>query len=82
MPDTTCAPTRAALSPSPVEAPEQDKRRRSERDERIGAQSGEALAPLPLEADRGPQANGGQEIDSGLEERQRHDGRSGKRNSG
>src|SRR5580704_16274872 len=49
---------------------------RLESDERVGSQSGEALPPLPLEADRGAEAGSRQKIEAGLPDRQRHGGRS------
>jgi hypothetical protein len=49
------------------ETAEQNKRRRPEGDERIGSQSGETLAPLPLEADRGAEGGGSQKIEAGVD---------------
>jgi hypothetical protein len=46
-----------------------------ERDQRIGPQARETLAPLPLEADRCAEAGGDEEIQSGLRKLHGHHGR-------
>ena len=49
-----------------------DENRRAERDQRIGPQAGEMLAPLAFEADRRAKAGGDEQIEAGLGERCGH----------
>ena len=48
----------------------------AERDQRIGSQARETLAPLPLEADGGAEASGDEEVQSGVRKLHGHDGNS------
>ncbi len=54
-----------------------DENRRPERDQRVGPQAGEMLAPLTFETDRRAKAGGDEEIESGLRERDGHAAPSG-----
>ena len=49
-----------------------DEDRRPERDQRIGSQAREMLAPLTFETDRRAEAGGNEEVQSGLRKRDGH----------
>ena len=77
MPDTTWAAIRVAPSASETARAIGDEDRRPERDQRIGPQAREMLAPLPFETDRRAEAGGDEEIEAGLGERCGHAAPSG-----
>lgn len=68
MPVTTCAATRVGLCISEL-ALKHNENRGAEGDQCVGPQSCEALAPLPLEADRAAQEDGHDQIERVIAER-------------
>ena len=68
MPVTTWAATRVGLCIGEL-ALEHDENRGAERDQCVGPQSREALAPLPLEADGAAKQNGDDQIKGVVPER-------------
>ncbi len=73
MPETTCAAMRVSPGAVRHDMGIGHKNRGPERDQRVGSQAGEALAPLPLEADCRAEARGDEEIRSGLRELHGHE---------